>query len=100
MINRDLLITDYSLLILVTIHHQYSIFLSDGAFIHVITTIAIVIQPPKTTDGTTPISLAARPLSNWPSSLLEFTNIPFTLSTLPRMLSGVFNCIIVPRTTT
>jgi len=51
-----------------TIHHQYSIFLSDGAFIQVTTTIAIVIQPPKTTDGTTPISLAARPLSNWPSA--------------------------------
>ena len=55
-----------------------------------------VIQPPKTTDGTTHISFAATPLSNWPSSLLELINIEPTLLTRSRMWSGVF----VPLTTT
>ena len=59
-----------------------------------------VIHPPKITEGTIPNAREARPLSNCPSSLLELINIELTLLTLPRMWSGVFNCITVPRTTT
>ena len=58
------------------------------------------MEPPKTTDGITPRNLAATPLSNCPSSLLELMNILFTLNTRPRMWAGVFNCRIVPRITT
>lgn len=58
------------------------------------------MQPPKTTEGITPINLAVMPLSNCPNSLLLFINIELTLITLPRILSGVFSCKIVPRVTT
>ena len=40
------------------------------------------------------------PLSNCPSSLLELMNMEFTDITRPRSSSGVFNCKIVPLTTT
>ena len=57
--------------------------------------------PPNTTEGTTPNILAANPLSNWPSLVyFEFINIELTLLTRPRMWSGVFNCMTVPRMTT
>ena len=58
------------------------------------------MHPPNTTEGTTPIALAATPLSNCPNSLLLLINIEFTLITLPRISSGVCNCTMVPRITT
>ena len=60
-------------------------------------TTKMVMDPPKMTDGITPMILAASPLSNCPSSLLLLMNIEFTLITLPRILSGVFICTMVPR---
>src|SRR5687768_4363989 len=59
-----------------------------------------VIHPPKTTEGTVPIILAATPLSNCPSSLEELINIELTEETLPRISSGTYNCKIVERITT
>ena len=56
-----------------------------------------VILPPKITEGTVPNSLAAVPDSKAPISFDEPINIEFTADTLPRMWSGVNNCIIVPR---
>jgi hypothetical protein len=51
----------------------------------------MVIEPPKTTAGTTPINLAAKPLSKAPSSFEEIMKILFSDETLPFMFSGVFN---------
>src|SRR5690242_20611622 len=64
---------------------QYSIFLNVGDLNHVKITTSKVILPPNTTAGTVPISFAVTPLSNCPSSLLELTNIEFTLITRPRI---------------
>ena len=75
---------------------QYSNFLNAGALIQVSTTTSNVMQPPKMTEGAVPSNVAATPLSNWPSSLDELTNIELTLETLPRMLSGTNNCTTVP----
>ena len=60
-------------------------------------TMAIVIQPPKITEGTVPKSLAAVPDSKAPISFDEPINIEFTAETRPRIWSGVKSCIIVPR---
>src|SRR5690349_8772822 len=79
---------------------QYSNLRKVGALNHVIITTSKVMQPPNTTDGTFPNMCAASPLSNCPSSLLELINMLFTLNTRPRILSGVFNWVIVPLTTT
>jgi hypothetical protein len=49
---------------------QYSNFLSCGALNQVMNTTATVMQPPNTTEGTTPMAFAITPLSNWPSSVL------------------------------
>lgn len=57
----------------------------------------MVIHPPKITDGTTPINLAARPDSNAPSSFDDPMNMLFTAETLPFMFSGVSVWINVPR---
>ena len=70
-----------------------------GKAIPVDTTVIKVIQPPKTTAVTVPISLAVKPLSKAPSSLEEPVNILSTEETLPRIASGVFNCIMVWRIT-
>src|SRR5215471_2935753 len=80
--------------------NQYSSFRSVGALNQVVTTTRMVMQPPKTTDGTTPSRRAITPLSNCPSSLLELMNMELTEDTLPRMGSGVFTCTMVPLTTT
>ncbi|MEY4541804.1 MAG: hypothetical protein RLZZ306_3561, partial [Bacteroidota bacterium] len=45
--------------------------------------------PPKITDGTVPINLAASPDSKAPNSLEELTKMPFTDETRPRISSGV-----------
>ncbi len=57
----------------------------------------MVITPPKTTDGTTPINLAAIPDSKLPISLDELIKIEFTDETLPRIVSGVYVCMTVDR---
>jgi hypothetical protein len=51
----------------------------------------IVIAPPKTTEGTTPMILEAKPLSKAPSSLEEMMNMLFRAETLPFMCSGVLS---------
>lgn len=61
---------------------------------------AMVMHPPKITEGTVPINFAATPLSNWPNSLDEFINILFTLITLPLNSSGTLSCSMVLRTIT
>src|SRR6188768_2015576 len=55
------------------------------------------MQPPKITDGTVPITDAATPLSDCPSSFDEFTKMELTEDTRPRISSGTNNCTIVPR---
>src|SRR5688572_3679451 len=55
------------------------------------------MQPPKITDGTVPITDAATPLSNCPSSLDELTKMELTAETRPRISSGTNNCTMVPR---
>ena len=67
-----------------------------GALNQVVITTAIVMHPPNTTDGTMPISFAARPLSNCPSSLEELIKMLLTDIILPRNSSGDFNCRMVP----
>lgn len=64
-------------------------FLNRGEVKPIVATTPIVIIPPKTTAGTTPIIFDVKPLSKAPSSFDEPTNIEFTDDTLPRMLSGV-----------
>ena len=58
------------------------------------------MQPPKTTEGTSPMSRAARPLSKAPISLLEPMKTWFTEETRPSMCSGVSVCSRVARSTT
>ncbi|MEY3178492.1 MAG: hypothetical protein RJB42_733, partial [Bacteroidota bacterium] len=60
----------------------------------------MVIVPPKTTAGTTPINRAAKPLSKAPNSLDEIMKILLREETLPFMFSGVFNCSTVDLTIT
>ena len=59
------------------------------AFQAVTATTINVTVPPKITDGTTLMSLAAKPDSNAPISLEDPTNILLTADTLPFMFSGV-----------
>src|SRR5688572_12927589 len=56
-----------------------------------------VMQPPKIADGTVPMTDAATPLSNCPSSFDELTKMELTEETRPRISSGTNNCTIVPR---
>src|ERR1700722_554751 len=59
-----------------------------------------VMQPPKTTDATVPISLAMTPDSNSPISLDDPTKIELTDATRPFMWSGVTIWNMVQRTKT
>src|SRR5262249_3712099 len=52
-------------------------------------TVTSVIAPPKSTEGTVPITLAASPDSNEPISFDDPMKMPFTEATRPRMSSGV-----------
>ena len=63
--------------------------LNLGDVNNTIKTTSNVIIPPKTTEGTTPISFAARPDSNAPISLEEPMKMLLTAETLPFILSGV-----------
>ena len=56
-----------------------------------------VMLPPKITDGTVPNIFAAVPDSKAPISLEDPINIELTAETLPRIWSGVSNCMMVPR---
>ena len=58
------------------------------------------MQPPNTTDGTSPSSRAIEPESNAPSSFDEPMKMPLIDDTRPRMWSGVASCRIVERSTT
>ena len=58
----------------------------------------MVIIPPKTTDGITPISLDANPLSKAPNSLEEMMKMLFSAETLPFISSGVLVWRMVERT--
>ena len=69
--------------------------LKDGETNAVSPTVNKVIQPPKTTAVTVPISFAVSPLSKAPNSLEDPTKMELTDATRPRILSGVFNCKIV-----
>ena len=60
-------------------------------------TINIVTDPPNMTEGTVPKSFAAVPDSKAPISLELPINMEFTADTLPRIWSGVNNCMMVPR---
>lgn len=59
-----------------------------------------VITPPNITDGTNPITLAAVPDSNAPSSFDEPTKILLTEDTRPFISLEVNNWRMLPRTTT
>ncbi len=50
------------------------------------------MHPPKTTEGTNPNSLAAKPDSNAPISFDEPIKTELTDDTLPRIASGVCYC--------
>jgi hypothetical protein len=73
---------------------------SFGAHFAVAPTIPSVINPPKITEGTSPISLAATPDSNEPISLEDPMKMLFTEATLPRISSGATSCIVAERITT
>ena len=64
-------------------------FLSFGANCLTAATTINVMLPPNITEGIKPISFAATPDSNEPSSFDEPMNIPFTADTRPRISSGV-----------
>ena len=66
-----------------------------GASLAVIPVHSNVIQPPKTTEGISPISLAANPDSKAQISFDDPIKILLTDDTLPRISSGVKSCIIV-----
>ena len=73
---------------------------SFGASFAVAPTTASVMQPPNTTDGTSPSRRAATPDSNAPSSFDEPMKMPLIDDTRPRMWSGVTSCRMVERSTT
>ena len=84
---------------------SYILFFSDsflsGLFtLMVVKTTASVINPPKTTEGTRPINLAATPDSKAPNSFDDPINMLFTDATRPRISSGVYSWRMVPRITT
>ena len=58
------------------------------------------MTPPKTTEGTVPMSLAAKPDSKAPISLEDPMNTPLTDETRPLMESGVKACMMLARITT
>ena len=84
----------------VAVNFLKSIWRSCGTRHHVTATTRMVISPPKTTEGTVPISLAASPLSKAPISLDYVIKIELTDDTRPFMRSGVRCWISEARTTT
>src|SRR5208282_180690 len=72
---------------------------SCGAVQTATATLANVMHPPKTTDGASPISLAARPDSNAPIWFEERIKMPLTEATRPRKWSGVSAWYMLERMT-
>jgi len=62
---------------------------NTGLTLAVVATTIKVMIPPKATEGTRPISLAAIPDSKAPNSFDEPIKILLTEATLPRICSGV-----------
>ncbi len=75
-------------------------FLNLGAENEATPTTIKVIAPPKITEGTSPIRLAAVPDSNAPNSLDEPTKMLFTDDTRPFISLDVKICKMLLRTTT
>src|SRR5262245_10858188 len=73
---------------------------SSGQILATAATVASVMQPPSTTDGTRPSHWAATPDSNSPISLLVPMKMMLTAETRPRIESGVSSCNTVERMTT
>src|SRR6185503_20877963 len=64
---------------------------------HVTIVTSKVMHPPKMAEGTVPMTDAATPLSNCPSSFDELTKMELTAEIRPRISSGTNNCTMVPR---